>query len=56
MASLSRTIGSAPIQYEMVSDDEDAQSSAGDYDAYDYYDDIASAPVEPNSVKAKLQE
>ena len=56
MASLSRTIGSAPIQYEIVSDDEDAQSSAPDYDAYDYYDDIGSAPVEPNSVKANLQE
>jgi ubiquitin-conjugating enzyme E2 Q len=57
MASLSRIIGSGPTQYETVTDDEDAQSSAADYDVYDDYDDeIGSAPVEPNSIKVKLQE
>ena len=56
MASLSRIIGSAPIQYDAVTDDEDAQSSAADYDVYDEYDEIGSAPVEPNAIKAKLQE
>lgn len=57
MASLSRVTGSAPIQYETVSDcdDEDTQSSAADYDDYDDYDDIESVPTEPNFVKAKLQ-
>lgn len=56
MASLSRIIGSVPIHYETVTDDEDAQSSVADYDVYDEYDDIGSAPIEPNSIKAKLQE
>lgn len=56
MASLSRIIGSVPLHYETVTDDEDAQSSAADYDVYDEYDDIGSAPIEPNSIKAKLQE
>ena len=56
MASLSRIIGSVPIHYETVTDDEDTQSSVADYDVYDEYDDIGSAPIEPNSIKAKLQE
>ena len=56
MASLSRVIGSVPTKYETLTDDEDAQSSAADYDGYDEYDDIGIAPVEPNSIKAKLQE
>ena len=44
------------MHYETVSDDEDAQSSVADFDAYDEYDDIGIAPIEPNSIKAKLQE
>ncbi|KAF8797821.1 hypothetical protein BYT27DRAFT_7204023 [Phlegmacium glaucopus] len=56
MASLSRAIGSAPIQYQTISDDDDAHSSTADYDDYDDYDDIGNAPVEPNSIMAKLQE
>ena len=56
MSSLSRIIGSVPMHYETVSDDEDAQSSVADFDAYDEYDDIGIAPIEPNSIKAKLQE
>ena len=56
MASLSRILGSVPIHYETVTDDEDAQSSVADYDAYDEYDDIGTAFIEPNSIKAKLQE
>ena len=56
MASLSRIIGSVPIHYETVTDDEDGQSSVADYDVYDEYDDIGIAPIEPNSIKAKLQE
>ena len=56
MASLSRIVGSVPMHYETVTDDEDAQSSVADYDAYDDYDDIGIAPIEPNSIKAKLQE
>lgn len=56
MASLSRTIGLASIRYDTVTDDEDAHSDSADFDAYDDYDDIESAPVEPNSVMAKLQE
>jgi len=56
MTSLSSIVGSAPIQYETISDDEDAHSSTVDYDAYDDYDDVGSAPVESDSVMAKLQE
>lgn len=56
MASLSRIVGSVPMHYETLTDDEDAQSSVADYDEYDEYDDIGSAPIEPNSIKAKLQE
>ena len=56
MASLSRIIGPVPLQFETVTDDEDAQSSVADYDVYDEYDDIGIAPIEPNSIKAKLQE
>jgi ubiquitin-conjugating enzyme E2 Q len=56
MASLSRVIGSVPTKYETLTDDEDAQSSAADYDGYDEYDEIGIVPVEPNSIKAKLQE
>jgi ubiquitin-conjugating enzyme E2 Q len=56
MASLSRIVGSVPTHYETLTDDEDAQSSVADYDVYDEYDDIGSAPIEPNSIKAKLQE
>ena len=56
MASLSRIIGSAPIHREIVTDDEDAQSSVADYDVYDEYDDLGIAPIEPNSIKVKLQE
>jgi ubiquitin-conjugating enzyme E2 Q len=56
MASLSRIIGSVPKHYETVTDDEDAQSSVADYDGYDEYDDIGIAPIEPNSIKEKLQQ
>ena len=56
MASLSRIVGSVSIHYETVTDDEDAQSSVADYDVYDEYDDIGIVPIEPNSIKAKLQE
>lgn len=56
MASLSRIMSSAPIHYETASEDEDNQSSAADYEPYDAYDEIVSLSVEPNSIKAKLQE
>ena len=43
------------MHHETVTDDEDVQSSAADYDVYDEYDDIGSIPIEPNSIKANLQ-
>lgn len=62
MASIGRVIGSAvqktaSRQHEAESEDEDGHSSgAEDYDAFEDYDDIAAAPVEPDSIMAKLQE
>ena len=39
-----------------INDDEDAQPSVADYDVHDEYYGIGIAPIEPNPIKAKLQE
>ncbi|KDR71552.1 hypothetical protein GALMADRAFT_253891 [Galerina marginata CBS 339.88] len=63
VASVGRVVGSvtqkvmAKQQREDSSEDEDGHSTGvEDYDAFDEYDDIAGAPVEPDSVMEKLQE